>query len=143
MRWLPVIVMVSLMANVALALAWFGQLMREATLKADTQSTFRYMAGERAQLQAMRAHFCPETPAPDRAAVLAWEAAARAPDILSEPYESSGLVHLGGAPGIGLKFGADDRLDGVCLGQAWRALEAPSLAERDDAGAHCPLEPLC
>ncbi|MEZ5958460.1 MAG: hypothetical protein R3C27_14755 [Hyphomonadaceae bacterium] len=142
MRWLPVILMISLMANVGLAIAWLAQAMSDGQREADTQSSFRYMASERVQLQTMRRHFCPDTPAPTRVMLLQWEAEIRDPERLSEPFEKDGLLWFG-IGGVGLKFDAEDRLLGVCLAHIWGSLQQPPLSDLDRAGERCPLEPLC
>lgn len=138
--WLLIALGVSVLANVCLAVAWFGQTLSEGVLEADTQSTFRSMTAERAQLQALRVRFCPGEPAPHRSAILAWDAEVR-PDQHS--FEKDGLLWLGAGSDLGVRFDVSDRLVGVCLAQTWGALEGPSLAERDRAGELCPLEPLC
>jgi len=139
-RWLPILFGLSVLANLGLALAWFGQALGEGVLVADTQSTFRGMAAEREQLQALRTRFCPGEPAPNRAAILAWDIGAR-DDARS--FEKDGLLWLGTPHGVGLQFSDADRLTGVCLSRTWGTLEDPSLEEQDRSGEFCPMEPLC
>lgn len=140
-RWLPVLLTVSVAANVGLALGWLGQVVSEGVLASDTESSFRSIASERTQLQAMRAHFCPHDPSPTRAALLQWELDTRSPDRLSDSFDKDGLLWFG-VGGVGLKLDAEDRLLGVCLPQTWGLLEdAPH--DLDRAGELCPLEPLC
>jgi hypothetical protein len=141
-RWLPIVLILSLAANVGLALGWLGQVVSEGVLASDTGSSFRLMALERAQLQAMREHFCPHDPSPSRAALLQWEENAQAPEWMSGPFDKDGLLWLG-VSGVGIKFDAEERLIGVCLPQAWGLLEEAKLRDLDRAGELCPLEPLC
>lgn len=141
-RWLPVVLTISLVANVGLALGWLGQVLSEGVLASDTQSSFRSLAAERAELQSMREHFCPHDPSPTRDALLAWEASVRPSQQLSEPFDKDGLLWLG-VDRTGIKFDASDRLAGVCLSRAWFALDHAPLQDEDRAGELCPLEPLC
>jgi hypothetical protein len=141
-RWLPVVLTISLAANVGLALGWMGQALSEGVLASDTQSSFQLLAAERAELQSMREHFCARDPSPTRAALLAWERSVRPADQLSEPFDKDGLLWLG-AGGTGIKFDSEDRLVGVCLSQTWGLLEDARGADLDRAGELCPLEPLC
>ena len=141
-RWLPVALTISLAANVGLALGWMGQILSEGVLASDTQSSFRLLAAERAELQSMREHFCPHDPSPTRAALLTWEARVRPADRLSAPFDKDGLLWLG-AGDTGVKFDAEQRLVGVCLAQTWGLLEDARGHDLDQAGELCPLEPLC
>ena len=139
-RWLPVVLTISLVANVALALGWLEQILSEGVLASDTQSSFRLLAAERAELQSMRDHFCPHNPSPARAELLAWEASVRSAERLSEPFYKDGLLWIRAA---GVKLDAEERPVGVCLPQAWGLLEDAPNRDLDRAGELCPLEPLC
>jgi hypothetical protein len=141
-RWLPIALGVSVLLNVVLALGWLQQIYSEAVLATDTGSSFRRLASERAQLQAMRQHFCPHDAAPTRAALLAWEASARTSETASEPFAKDGLLWIGGGD-VGVKLDAHDRLAGICLSQTWQALNDVPLRAYGRAGELCPLEPLC
>lgn len=139
MRWLHVALIASLLANVGLAIGWGVQVLSEAVLVSDTGSTFRYLGAERESLQAMRAHFCPSNPNPDRAALLSWEASQEG-GMPSEPFEEDGLLWLSD---LGVKLDEGGRLQGVCLTHAWGMLEDPNSTAQDRAGEFCPHEPLC
>jgi hypothetical protein len=139
-RWLPVVLTISLAANVGLALGWLGQIVSEGVLASDTQSSFRSFAAERAELQSMREHFCPHERSPTRAALLAWEASVRPAEQLSEPFDKDGLLWL---RATGIKLDAEERVVGVCLPQTWGLLEDVRGHDFDRAGELCPLEPLC
>jgi hypothetical protein len=136
-RWLHVALIVSLLANVGLAVGWGVQVLSEAVLVSDTGSTLRYLRAERESLQAMRTHFCRTNPAPDRADLLAWDASR---DASSNPFDKDGVLWL---TDVSVKFDEDGRLQGVCLPQTWGMLEDPELSQQDRAGEFCPLEPLC
>lgn len=138
-RWLHVVLIVSLLANVGLAIGWGAQVLSEAVLVSDTGSTFRYLRAERDSLQAMRAHFCPANPSPDRAALLSWEASQEG-GMPSTPFDKDGVLWLSD---LGVKLDESGRLEGVCLSQAWGMLEDPDTSMQDRAGEFCPLEPLC
>jgi hypothetical protein len=139
-RWLVVALILSLLANIGLAIGWGGQVLSEAVLVSDTGLTFRSLRAERESLQAMRAHFCPSNPAPDRAALLDWNKSQGASGLYSEPFDKDGLFWLSD---VGVKLDEGGRLQGVCLAHAWGALEDPPLRLQDRAGQFCPLEPLC
>lgn len=139
-RGLAIALGLSLLLNLALAAHWLITAFDHGHWRADVESTFRHLTAERVQLQAMRGHFCPDTPAPDRASLLAWEAATRPADRQSDPFEKEGLLQL---RDLAVRIGPDDRLAGVCLYQTWQILNEPSGADLDRAGEACPLEPLC
>lgn len=136
-RWLHVALIASLLANVGLAIGWGTQVLSEAVLASDTGSTFRYLSAERESLRAIRAHFCPSNPSPDRAEVSAW---AVSRDANSNPYDKDGLLWI---DDVGVRFDESDRFEGVCLPQTWGMLEEPNPPMQDRAGGFCPLEPLC
>lgn len=131
---------VSLLVNVAFAANWLITAIDHGHWRADVGSSFRYLAAERAQLQTMRAHFCPHDPTPDRAALLAWEASTRPGDRLGEPFDKDGLLHL---RDLEVRIDANGRLAGVCLYQTWQVLDEPNPADLNRASEACPPEPLC
>lgn len=88
----------------------------------------------------MRARFCEGTPNPTRQDLLAWEIASRPSERLTEPYEKEGLLWL---RDVGMKLDNQERLVGVCPYMTWQTLDNPSYNALNDAGASCPLEPLC
>lgn len=137
---LGVLLALSLLANVALGVLWFGAVLSEGYLSADTGSTFEAMAGERTELRTMRTHFCPSEPAPDRATLLAWERATRAPGHTTDPFEKDGLLWL---DHVAVKLDANDRVVGICQPQTWGALDPPSHSAADEPSQSCPLERLC
>ena len=141
--WLAIALSVSLLSNVALVGVVMLQALDAGHYQSDQRSSWRSIAGERQQLQAMRAHFCPTSPAPTRADVLAWERTDDQSRALAEPLEKDGLLWLGVVGELGVKFGADERVTGVCLSNAWSLADDPSLADQDNAGEMCPLDPLC
>jgi hypothetical protein len=141
--WLAIALGVSLLANVALVGLVMLQALDAGHYQSDQQSSWRSIAGERQQLQAMRAHFCPTNPAPTRADVLAWERTDDQSRALAEPLEKDGLLWLGVVGELGVMFGDDDRVTGVCLSNAWSLADDPSLVDQDNAGEMCPLDPLC
>jgi hypothetical protein len=73
-RWLPIALGVSLLANIAAFALIVLMTVDAGHYQSDQSSSWRMMGAERAELQAMRAHFCPDDPLPGRAAVLSWEA---------------------------------------------------------------------
>jgi len=137
-RWLPVLLTISLLANIGLAAGWLTTVVDRGHAESDVRSTFRYLEAERAQVQAMRAEFCADNPRPERAALLAWEASTRG-DRWGEPYDRDGLLWL---RDVGVKLDAGGRLEGVCPSMTWQMLDHPNPRELDEPGA-CPLEPLC
>lgn len=141
--WLAIALGVSLLANVALVGVVMLQALDAGHYQSDQQSSWRSLAGERQQLQAMRAHFCPTNPAPTRADVVAWERTDAGHRASAEPFEKGGMLWLGVVGELGVKFGADERVTGVCLSNAWSLADDPSLADQDNAREMCPLHPLC
>lgn len=139
-RWLPIALGVSLLANVWLMGTVLVMALDAGHYEADQRSSWESMARERQELHAMRAHFCSANAAPDRASVLAWSASRRSADSRIDPFDKDGLLWL---PAVGVKFDVEDRVVGVCLSHAWGLVDDPSGAEQDAAGEFCPLEPLC
>jgi hypothetical protein len=139
-RWLPVLLVVSLLANVGAVFLTIVAAVDSGHYQADQASSWRSMTTERAELRAMRAHFCPSNAAPERTAVLAWEESVRSAPRYGEPFEKDGLLWLSV---VGVKFDSENRLTGVCLSQTWALLDDAPLSDQDRAGELCPLEPLC
>ena len=139
-RWLPIALGLSLAANLALAGLALLMAVDAGHYQSDQQSSWRWMGDERAELRAMRAHFCQASPAPDREAVLAWKVEADTPAQSGEPFDKDGLLWL---DAVGVKFDQEGRLVGVCLPQTWGLLDNPPISAEDRAGEMCPLEPLC
>ncbi|MGE0741448.1 MAG: hypothetical protein AB7O98_08910 [Hyphomonadaceae bacterium] len=138
LRWLPIGLGVSVLLNVGLAIGWGLQVLSEAVLYTDTGSTFERLAAERRSLTSMRAQFCPDEPAPRRDALIAW--AAQQGGYPSDPFEKDGLLWLSD---VAVKLDAEGRLEGVCLVEAWGLANDPRLADEEEAGVNCPLDPLC
>lgn len=139
-RWGPIALVASLVANASLAVLLIVQVLDAAHLEADRASTFRAFSAERSELQAMRGRFCASDPHPNRADVLSWESATRPRNEAGEPFVKNGLLWLRSAA---VKFDANDRLVGVCPYVTWQTLDKPDSAALDNAGDRCPLEPLC
>jgi hypothetical protein len=140
-RWLvPAVLVLSLLGNAVLGFFWLGTLLDFGHYASDQQTSWRDLDAERAQLRAMRAHFCESDPAPARSALLSWEAATRPEVRRREPYAKDGLLWL---RDLGIKLDADDRLVGVCSYMTWQYLDRPRGDALDDPGENCPLERLC
>src|SRR5262245_32012900 len=93
-RWGPIALMASLVANASVAVLLIVQVLDTAHLEADQASTYRAFSAERSELLAMRRHFCALDSHPSRAAVLSWESATRPRDASAEPYAKDGLLWL-------------------------------------------------
>lgn len=139
-RWTVIALVLSLALNVGLVGLIGYQTIDSAHLQSDQASTWRYITAERLQLQAMRGQFCGNSSSPTRQELLAWESESRPAERLGEPYDKDGLLWL---RDVGVKLDDGDRLVGVCPYMTWQALDNPSSDALDNAGASCPLEPLC
>lgn len=139
-RWTLVALVLSLVLNAGLVGLIGYQTIDSAHLQSDQASTWRYLTAERLQLQAMRAQFCGRAPNPTRQDLLSWESQSRPAERLSEPSDKDGLLWL---RDVGVRLDDDERLVGVCPYMTWQALDSPGSDALDNAGASCPLEPLC
>lgn len=139
-RWIVVALALSLALNVGLAGLIGYQTLDFAHLQSDQASTWRDITAERLQLRAMRDQFCSNSTGPTRQELLAWESESRPANRLGERYDKDGLLWL---RDVDVKLDDGNRLVGVCPYMTWQALDSPTSDALDNAGASCPLEPLC
>ena len=136
-RWLSIGLGVSVLLNIVLAVGWFGQVVSEGVLAADTGSTFRHMRAEADELRALRGRFCTGGAAPTATDVERWAIAGGA-----NPHREEGYLWL---HNVGVRIADEDQITGICLPQTWQATaeDRPPPAPDEGDFERCELQPFC